>query len=232
MKTLYNNLCYFKRTASLFVGFSAYALFILISMPNVSAQEPAQEPAPFKLVVLGDSLTAGRGVTLDDNFPSQLQRALRREGMNVVVINAGVSGDTSAGGLARFEWSVPSDARAIIIALGGNDLLRGLSPAQLKNNLDAIIVKSKARGLKILLAGMRAPLNLGKNYVTAFDAAYPQLAAKHGVAIMPFFLKNVAGVPALNQSDVSHPNPDGVALMVRNILPHLRTLLPPIAGGD
>lgn len=187
---------------------------------------PAQGSAqPLRILVLGDSLSAGYGLMLSDSFPSQLERALRGADMEAVVINAGVSGDTSAGGLSRLQWSLSQGVDAVIIELGANDGLRGLRPDETLRNLESIITRLKQRGLAILLTGMRAPPNLGADYGREFAAIYPRLAKKHGVALYPFFLQGVAAIPELNQQDTIHPNPQGVGVVTKGILPHIIKML-------
>ncbi len=178
-----------------------------------------------RILALGDSLTAGFGLPHGQSFTEQLEKALAADGLDVEIINAGVSGDTTAGGLARLEWALASDPRAVIVCLGANDALRGLRPGLARNNLDAILSRLKEKGLDVLLAGMKAPPNMGRNYVEAFDGIYPRLAEKHGVALYPFFLEGVVAVPALNQADGIHPNARGVAVVVERILPHVKQLI-------
>jgi len=172
-----------------------------------------------RLLILGDSLTAGYGLVAAEAFPIQLENALHRAGHNVTVINAGVSGDTSAGGLARLEWSLADNPHVVIVELGGNDALRGLSPEVTFDNLDTILERLKAAGVHIVLAGMKAPKNLGEDFTMAFDQIYPQLANKHNVSFYPFFLEGVALDPELNQADGIHPNATGVGVIVERILP-------------
>jgi acyl-CoA thioesterase-1 len=182
-----------------------------------------------RIVVLGDSLTAGYGLEVADSFPAQLEAALRAAGLAAQVLNAGVSGDTTAGGLARLAWVLGESPERlpshVIIALGANDAMRGLEPSAAAANLSAIVTELKARRVKVLLAGMRAPPNLGARYVAEFDAIYPRLAAAHQVPLYPFFLDGVGGEPGLNQPDGIHPTAAGVAEMVRRILPTLRAWL-------
>ncbi len=180
---------------------------------------------PVKILALGDSLTAGYGLVKADAFTSQLQRALKADGLDVTVINAGVSGDTSAGGRTRLGWALADKPEAIIIELGANDGLRGLEPAETERNLDAIVGDVKARGLAVLLSGMKAPPNLGKEYGAKFNAIYPKLAKKHGVLFDPFFLEGVAADPALNQADRVHPNVEGVQVIVNRLVPVVRELV-------
>ncbi len=181
--------------------------------------------SPPRVLVLGDSLTAGYGLPLDLAFPARLEAALQRAGKNVSVINAGVSGDTSAGGLARLEWALADAPQLVIVELGANDALRGLDPQQTFANLDAILERLKAAGVPALLAGMKAPRNLGADYVAAFDRIYPELAARHGVPLYPFFLNGVAGDAKLNLADGIHPNAAGVEKIVDGILPMVLKLL-------
>lgn len=177
------------------------------------------------LVAFGDSLTAGFDIAPEKSFPAQLEAALRKKGHKVRVLNAGVSGDTTAAGLARFDWSIPEEADAVILELGANDALRGLPPEEARGNLDKILTKLKQRGLPVLLAGMAAPRNLGPEYTKAFDAMYADLAEKHGVALYPFFLEGVVNERTLNLADGMHPNGEGVAIIVKNILPAVEGLL-------
>ncbi len=171
------------------------------------------------LVVLGDSLVAGNGLGPNEGFPEQFASALRKEGYGIKVINAGVSGDTSTGGLARIDWSVPNETDAVIIELGANDALRGIAPEITTANLDAIVGKFQARKIEVLIAGMMAPPNMGKVYGDAFNGLYPQIAGQRDVLLYPFFLDGVAGNPALNQADGIHPTAEGVALIIKNFLP-------------
>ena len=184
---------------------------------------PADQP--LRIVVLGDSLVAGFGIRPSEAFPVQLERALKERGHPVEVINAGVSGDTTAGGLDRVGWAVPDRTGAVILELGANDALRGLDPIRAKANLDKIITTLKAGGAEVLLAGMRAPRNLGERYTRAFDAIYPELAAKHGLILYPFFLDGVAMNARLNLDDGIHPNSRGVAEITKNILPSVEQLI-------
>ena len=178
-----------------------------------------------KLVALGDSLTAGYGLPAGKAFPEQLEAALKAKGIDVAVINAGVSGDTAADGLARYDWAVPPEADALIVELGANDMLRGLPPDDTKATLAAILDRAKAAHLPTLLVGMRAAPNLGADYDRAFDGIYPALAGQYGVAFYPFFLEGVAGDPKLNQPDGLHPTAAGAAEVVQRILPAVEALL-------
>jgi acyl-CoA thioesterase-1 len=187
--------------------------------------------APIKILALGDSLTAGFGLTEADGFCPQLEKALKGAGHDVQVVDGGVSGDTTADALARLDWSLADKPDVVIVELGGNDALRGLDPAQAKANLDAILTRLQKQRRVVLLAGMKAPRNLGKDYDAAFDAMYPELAARHGVALYPFFLDGVATDPALNQADGFHPNPAGVAVIVKRMLPAVEKLLGELKPG-
>ncbi|MGQ0676489.1 MAG: arylesterase [Rhodospirillales bacterium] len=185
-----------------------------------------------RLLTLGDSLTAGFGLPAGQGFAAELERALKSGGVAVRVLDAGVSGDTTAGGLQRLDWALGDKPQAAIVELGANDMLRGLDPAAARANLDAILAKLRQRGVKTLLAGMLAAPNMGKDYAREFNAIYPALAQKHGVALYPFFLDGVAGEPGLLLSDGLHPNQRGVAEIVRRILPDVRRLLADAAKAE
>jgi acyl-CoA thioesterase I len=191
----------------------------------LAATSHAAAARTLRLVALGDSLTAGLGLGPGKAFPDRLEAALRAKGFDVKVINAGVSGDTAADGLARYDWSVPQDADALIIELGANDMLRGLKPDPTKTTLAAILDKARAAHLPTLLTGMRAAPNLGPDYGGAFAAIYTALAKTYGVQLYPFFLDGVAGDPKLNQPDGLHPNAAGVEIIVQKILPSVEALL-------
>jgi acyl-CoA thioesterase-1 len=186
---------------------------------------PAQAAEPLKIVALGDSLTAGFGLPAQAAFPARLAVALKAMGEAVTIANAGVSGDTAADGLDRLDWSVPNGTDAVILELGANDALRGIDPKVTKAALDKILAKLAARHIPVLLAGMQAPRNMGVDYVRAFDAIFPALAATHPVVFYPFFLDGVATDPKLNQADGLHPNPAGVAIIVKRILPSVEELV-------
>ncbi len=187
--------------------------------------------APIKILALGDSLTAGYGLSEADGFCPQLEKALKAAGHDVQVIDGGVSGDTTADGLARLDWSLADNPDVVIVEFGGNDALRGLDPAQAKANLDAILTKLQKQGRVVLLAGMKAPRNLGTDYDQAFDGMYADLAARHGVVLYPFFLDGVVVNPALNQADGYHPNPAGVAVIVKRMLPAVEKVLAQVKPG-
>jgi acyl-CoA thioesterase-1 len=176
------------------------------------------------ILALGDSLTAGLGLDPAASFPAKLEAALRAKGLDVTVINAGVSGDTASQGAARLDWALSDDVDAVIVELGANDALRGLAPAQAEAALKDILAKLAARKLPVLLAGMRAPPNLGSDYGQAFEAMYARLAADHGAALYPFFLDGVAADPKLNQADGLHPTPEGVDVIVARVLPFAEAL--------
>ncbi|WP_269585098.1 arylesterase [Roseibium sp. Sym1] len=178
-----------------------------------------------KLVVLGDSLTAGYQLPAGDGFPEKLQAALAEKGQAVEVVNAGVSGDTSTGGLSRLDWSVGPDADAVIVELGANDALRGISPEVTRRNIEEITRRLRERGIAVLLAGMLAPRNLGPEYAEMFDPIYADIASAHDALLYPFFLEGVALDPSLNLADGMHPNSRGVEVIVENILPKVEALL-------
>ena len=178
-----------------------------------------------RLMVLGDSLTAGYGLPERDAFPSKLQAALRLSGINAKVINAGVSGDTTAGALARISWALSDKPTHVLVELGANDALRGIDPRTTRRNLGAIVEKLQAAGVKVMLAGMYAPPNWGKEYAVDFRRLYPDIAKKYGIGIYPFFLDGVAAERTLNQPDGIHPNEKGVTIIVKRILPSVRRLL-------
>lgn len=180
---------------------------------------------PVNIVAFGDSLTAGYGLAANEAFPAQLQRALAAKGVAATVANAGVSGDTTAAGLSRLDWSVPDGTDAVILELGANDALRGFDPAVTRKTLDAILHRFQERKIPVLLCGMLAPPNLGAEYGRAFNAIYPDLAAETGAILYPFFLTGVAADPKLNQRDGLHPTAAGVAVIVARILPQVEELV-------
>lgn len=178
-----------------------------------------------KIVALGDSLTAGLGLSEQDAFPAKLARALQAKGIAVTIANAGVSGDTATGGLNRLAWSVPQGTDAVILELGANDMLRGIDPNVTKAALDKILGQLADRHIPVLLAGMKASRNMGADYARTFDAIYPALASTHRVVFYPFFLDGVAADPKLNQADGMHPNPAGVDVIVKRMLPSVEKLI-------
>ena len=190
----------------------------------------AGEAKPVKIVVLGDSLSAGLGLPASAAFPTKLQKALKDKGIGVDIINAGVSGDTSSGGRDRLDWSVPEGTAAVIVELGANDALRGIDPALTRSALSDIISRLKARGIVVLLCGMVAPPNYGHDYADRFNAIYPDLAKSFNVPLYPFFLDGVAADAKLNQADGIHPTAQGVDIIVHNILPTVEALLGTIKG--
>jgi acyl-CoA thioesterase-1 len=194
-------------------------IFLFLLAPAMAYADQA------RLLVLGDSLVAGYGLPPGQSLPDQLQRDLATKGVSVTVINAGVSGDTTAGGLTRLDWSLADNPNAVIIVLGGNDMLRGLPPEGTAANLDAIVSRLRERDIEVLLAGMMAPRNLGPAYIQAFDAIYPALARRHDIEFYPFFLDGVALDPALNLDDGLHPNRQGIMEISRRMLPVVERLL-------
>src|SRR5689334_22791115 len=208
------------------------------SRGRVAAVAPAKETAAAgtsaaaapaasgpRIVVLGDSLTAGLGLSVDQSYPALLQARLKGEGSPYQIINAGVSGDTSAGGLARLDWALEGDVRVLIVALGGNDGLRGLPAEELKGNLSKIIEQAQKRHIKVILAGMEAPPNFGQSYIVSFHQVYPELAREYNVTLVPFLLQGVAGIDTLNQRDGIHPTAQGARILAGNIWPVLRPML-------
>jgi acyl-CoA thioesterase-1 len=191
--------------------------------PPSGARAPA-ESVP-RIVALGDSLTAGLGLAADEAYPALLQQRLDTAGLKYHVVNAGVSGDTSAGGLSRLDWAFDGDVQVLIVALGGNDALRGLPIDELRRNLSAIIEGAQARGITVILAGMEAPPNFGRSYIVEFHEVYREVAKTYGVAFLPFLLEGVAGVESLNQRDGIHPTAQGARLVANNVWAVLRPLL-------
>ncbi len=198
-------------------------LFSALAMLAFAA--PAVAASPIQMVVLGDSLSAGYLLPQDAAFPAVLERALQAQGLSVDVANAGVSGDTSRGGLERLDWAVPEGTQVVLLELGANDMLRGIDPARTREALETIITRLKARGVRILLAGMLATPSLGKDYGDRFNAIYPELAKKHDIPLYPFFLSGIAGDSALNLDDGMHPNRKGVEAIVQAILPAVKNVL-------
>ena len=201
----------------------ACAGMVLIIVLLFSAGPAAARSA--EILVLGDSLAAGYGLAPEDSFPVRLEERLRAGGIDVRVRNGGVSGDTTAGGRARLDWALADKPDLVILELGANDALRGIDPAIVRANLDAMLAKLAAAGTKVLLAGMQAPSNWGNEYKERFDAIYPELARTHGVALYQFFLEGVAMRPELNQPDGIHPNGRGVAVLVEGIAPVVARLI-------
>jgi len=185
---------------------------------------------PVKMVVLGDSLSAGLGLSASAAFPARLKRSLEANGIVVDMINAGVSGDTASGGRDRLDWSIPEGTDAVIVELGANDALRGVDPSVTRAALTDILARLKARGIAVLLCGMVAPPNYGSDYSSRFNAIYPDLAKSFGVPLYPFFLEGVATQARLNQADGLHPTAEGVDVIVQNILPTVQAFLGAISG--
>lgn len=181
--------------------------------------------AELRILVLGDSLTAGYGLSQQSAFPARLEAALKQRKHSVRVINAGVSGDTSMGGLTRLDWALADQPDLVIIELGANDAMRGLSPQQTQQNLNSILYRLREKGVQVLLTGMKAPRNLGEDYYTKFDRIYPELARQHNLSFYPFFLTGVADEPGLNQADGIHPTVAGVEVIVHGILPLVEEVL-------
>jgi acyl-CoA thioesterase I len=203
----------------------------LMTAQTVSAQtSPPAGTKPIKMVVLGDSLSAGLGLSASAAFPERLQKALKDKGIDVDMTNAGVSGDTSSGGRDRLDWSVPDGTDVVILELGANDALRGLDPKVTREALSDILTRLKARKIAVLLCGMVAPPNYGSDYAARFNAIYPDLAASFGVPLYPFFLEGVAADAKLNQADGMHPTPEGVDVIVKNILPSVEALVGALSG--
>ncbi|WP_139480205.1 arylesterase [Bradyrhizobium ivorense] len=202
-----------------------HILVLLMGLMTAANAQTAAPAKPIKMVVLGDSLSAGFGLPAGAAFPVRLQKALEAKGIKVDMINAGVSGDTSSGGRERLDWSVPDGTSVVILELGANDALRGTDPAVTRAALSDIITKLKARNIAVLLCGMLAPPNYGTEYAAKFNAIYPDLAKAFGVPLYPFFLDGVAADAKLNQADGMHPTAEGVDIVVKNILPTVEALL-------
>lgn len=211
-----------------FKQFAAACAIALAAIAGIAGPARAQG---YQIVALGDSLMAGYRLAPSESFPERLAAALRAAGHDVVIANAGVSGDTSTGGLARLDWSVPDGTRLVLLGLGANDMLRGIAPEITEKNLDEMIARLAAREIAVLLIGMRAAPNLGPDYEAAFNGIYGRLAARHGLPLYPFFLDGVAAQPALLLDDGMHPNAQGVERMVDGLLPMVEEMLP-APGGE
>ena len=212
---------------------AALALFVsLIHLTMLAATSVASEAKTMHIVAFGDSLTAGYQLPPKDSFPAQLERALRGRGHNVKVSNAGVSGDTTRGGLERFDWAVPQGVDAVILELGANDALRGISPEVTKQNLSGILDKLKAKKIPVLLAGMRSLANWGEDYARKFNVIYPDLAKSYDAILYPFFMEGVIDNPELKLSDALHPNTKGVQAIVERILPDVEKLIARIKASS
>lgn len=186
---------------------------------------------PKRIVMLGDSITAGYGLASGDELPARLEAELRSNGHDVRVENAGVSGDTTAGGLARLDWAVQGAPDLVIVALGANDGLRGIDPADTRANLNAIVDRLQAKGVTVMLAGMYAPPNMGRDYADAFNRIFPEIAAEQDVALYPFLLEGVAAEPALNQADGIHPNAKGAQRIAERMAASVGGIVGGMAGG-
>jgi len=203
-------------------------MFGLMTALPVAARADAVKPV--KLVVLGDSLSAGLGLPANEAFPAKLQKALKDKGLDVDITNAGVSGDTASGGRDRLDWSVAQGTEAVMVELGANDALRGIDPAVTRGALTEIVTRLKARGIAVMLCGMLAPPNYGSDYAAKFNAIYPDLAKQFGVTLYPFYLDGVAADPKLNQADGIHPTAAGVDIIVAKMLPTVEAFLQPLRG--
>jgi acyl-CoA thioesterase-1 len=201
------------------------AIVNLLFAASFGVAQAADDAAPIRIVAFGDSLTAGYMLPPSEAFPVQLAEALKAKGTAVDIANAGVSGDTTAAGLERFDWAIHEGTEAVIVELGANDALRGIDPDETRRNLDAILSRLKARNIEVLLAGMAAPKNWGKEYEARFATIYTDLAAKHDVLLYPFFLEGVALDGKLNMQDGLHPTGAGVGVIVRGILPKAEELI-------
>ncbi|SCA56161.1 multifunctional acyl-CoA thioesterase I and protease I and lysophospholipase L1 [Candidatus Terasakiella magnetica] len=203
------------------ITFSRFVLFLCL----VNTASANVETKDFTILVLGDSLSAGYGLPKGDAFPEQLSNKINNNQNNINIINAGVSGDTTQGGLARLGWALSDNPDMVIVELGANDGLRGLEPSLMEKNLDAIITELKKREIKVLLTGMYAPPNYGEDYLKEYNSVFPRLAKRHNITLYPFFLEGVAGEPTLNQPDGIHPTKEGIAIMVDRILPYVKEVM-------
>ena len=205
--------------------FASLTITALLSIGSVRAE-------PLKLVGFGDSLMAGYQLPATDAFPAKLEKALRDKGYAVDIAYAGVSGDTTSGGLARLDWSIPDGTEGVILELGANDALRGIAPEETEKNLDAMLTRLRERGIPVLLAGMLAPPNMGADYAARFNGIYARLAQKHGVPLYPFFLDGVVTHADLQLEDGMHPNTKGVDVMVAAMLQPVETFIKSIQAGE
>jgi acyl-CoA thioesterase I len=222
-----------ERLSSLFKHMLVSGLLLVaaegVAVPALAQSSAAENGAPIKMVVLGDSLSAGFGLSGSDAFPAKLQKALRAKGIALDMTNAGVSGDTASGGRDRLDWSVPQGTEAVIVELGANDALRGTDPAVTRAALADILAQLKVRGVAVMLCGMLAPPNYGADFAARFNSIYPDLAKAYHVPLYPFFLEGVAANPKLNQADGMHPTAEGVDIIVKNILPSVEAFLSSIS---
>ncbi len=215
---------------AMFAHLLVLGMFLMMSGTALAQAPAAVSAKPIKMVVLGDSLSAGFGLSGPAAFPARLQKSLKAKGIAVDMINAGVSGDTASGGRDRLDWSVPEGTEAVILELGANDALRGTDPKVTRSALTDILTRLKARGIAVLLCGMVAPPNYGSDYADRFNAIYPDLAKSFGVPLYPFFLEGVATEAKLNQPDGLHPTAEGIDVIVKNILPSVEAFLGAISG--
>jgi acyl-CoA thioesterase-1 len=207
----------------------AHILVLLLGLTVSGTVLAAGEAKPVRMVVLGDSLSAGLGLSASDAFPAKLQKALKDKGISVDMTNAGVSGDTASAGRERLDWSIPEGTEAVIVELGANDALRGLDPAVTRAALSDILTRLKARNIAVMLCGMVSPPNYGRDYAERFNTIYPDLAKSFGVPLYPFFLDGVAADARLNQADGIHPTAQGVNIIVNNIMPTVEAFLGPLS---
>ena len=219
-----------ERQVRSFVHMLVLGMLLMAAGTALAQTSAARETKPIKMVVLGDSLSAGLGLSASSAFPARLQKSLEAKGIAVDMINAGVSGDTTSGGRDRLDWSVPEGTEAVILELGANDALRGIDPRVTRAALTDILTRLKARRIAVLLCGMVAPPNYGSDYSARFNAIYPELAKSFGVPLYPFFLEGVATAARLNQADGLHPTAEGVDMIVKNILPTVEAFLGTISG--
>ena len=216
--------CALAATAACGTNADRRADAVVNQTPQHSTASPQARTRP-RVVVLGDSLTAGLGLPIEDAYPSLLQKRIDDEGLRYEVVNAGVSGDTSAGGLSRLDWALEGDVKFLIVALGGNDALRALPVAELQQNLSTIIERAQAKHIQVVLAGMEAPRNFGRDYDVGFHQVYPDVAKKYNVPLVPFLLQGVAGDDRLNQRDGIHPTAEGAHIVANNVWTVLKPLL-------
>ena len=202
-----------------------FMVAMMTAWPAFSQPAPGGEANPIKIVVLGDSLSAGLGLPGPAAFPTRLQKALNDKGLDVEISNAGVSGDTASGGRDRLDWSVPEGTEGVIVELGANDALRGIDPKITRDALSDIVSRLKARGIAVMLCGMLAPPNYGADFAARFNTTYPDIAKSSGVPLYPFFLDGVAADARLNQADGMHPTAEGIDIIVKNILPTVEAFL-------
>lgn len=214
----------------MFTHMLVLSLMLLAPVTALAQATAAPETKPLKMVVLGDSLSAGLGLSAPAAFPARLQKALQSKGIAVDMINAGVSGDTTSGGRDRLDWSVPEGTQAVIVELGANDALRGVDPKVTRSALKDILTRLKARKIAVLLCGMYAPPNYGADYSARFNSIYPDIAREFDVPLYPFFLEGVATEAKLNQPDGLHPTAEGIDVIVKNILPTVEAFLGAISA--